>query len=129
VSVKTDGFLRYSHQVQLSSAIDMTSEIYRYICELFDQCWKGEPIRHLGVAVSDLSNGEIQQISLFEKTNLEREKRLDKTIDGIRKRYGDRAIIRGTFTNGGLDPLQGGTNDGDYIMMGGYGSEDPSRAH
>lgn len=129
VSVKTDGFLRYSHQIQLSSAIDMTSEIYRYICELFDQCWKGEPIRHLGVAVSDLSNGEIQQISLFEKTNLEREKRLDKTIDGIRKRYGDRALIRGTFTNGGVDPLQGGTNDGDYIMMGGYGCEDPSRAH
>ena len=26
----------------------------------------------------------------------------------------------GTFANGDVDPVQGGTNDGDFIMMGGY---------
>lgn len=129
VSVKTDGFLRYSHQIQLDAPIDSTSEIYRWIRTLFDQCWKGEPIRHLGVAVSAFSGGEVQQMSFFEEGNLEREQRLDRAVDAIRTRYGDRAIIRGAFTNSGLDPLQGGTNDGEYIMMGGYGCENPGRAH
>lgn len=124
VSVKTDGFIRYSHQIQLQSGIDTTTEIYRHVRELFDQCWKGEPIRHLGVSVSDFSGEDSRQLSIFDLRDSERNQRLDRAVDSIRRKYGDRAIIRGTFANGGLDPLQGGTNDGDYIMMGGYGSED-----
>lgn len=129
VSVKTDGFLRYSHQVQLSYAIDNTSELYRIICQLFDQCWKGEPIRHLGVSVSNFAENGPLQLSFFPQKDFEREQRLDQAVDAIRRRYGDYAIIRGTFTNGQMAPLQGGTNDGNYIMMGGYGSEDTGRAH
>ena len=120
VTVKTDGFLRYSHQMQLQHSINTTSEIYEYACMLFDQCWKGEPIRLLGVSVSDFSNSDFRQLSIFEKRDSVKMSHLDKTIDQIREKYGTRSIIRGTFVNGSMNPVQGGTNDSDFIMMGGY---------
>lgn len=120
VSVKTDSFIRYSHQLQLQNSINTTSEIYHYACMLFDHCWKGEPIRHLGVSVSDFSATDSQQLSIFDSQDAQKNQKIDKTVDGIRRKFGDRAIIRGTFANGEINALQGGTNDGNYIMMGGY---------
>jgi len=120
VSIKTTGFIRYSHQAKLQSSINSTSEIYGLVCMLFDQCWKGEPIRHLGVSLSDFSAASSNQLSMFDKSNPEKAERLDKTIDAIRKKYGTRSIIRGVFANSRFNPVQGGTNDSDFIMMGGY---------
>jgi DNA polymerase-4 len=120
VSVKTDGFLRYSHQLKLPQAIDTTTEIYEYVCLLFDECWKGEPIRHLGVHVSEFQQDAVRQASFFDKKDPEKLRALDKAVDRIRERYGTRAIIRGAFANGIVDGVQGGTNDSDFIMMGGY---------
>lgn len=120
IGVKTDGFVRYSHQVKLPVAINSTEEIYECACRLLDECWKGEPLRHIGVSLSDLNDYEEPQISIFENGNSERLKALEKTLDNIRNKYGERSIIMGTFANSDVDPVQGGTNDGDFIMMGGY---------
>ena len=120
ITVKTDGFIRYSHQLQIQHSVNATSEIYEYACMLFDQCWKGEPIRQLGVSVSDFSTSDIRQLSLFDKRDSIKMNHLDKTIDQIREKYGIRSIIRGSFVNGNMNPVQGGTNDSDFIMMGGY---------
>jgi DNA polymerase-4 len=120
LGIKTDGFIRYSHQVKLPIAINCTEEIYECACRLLDECWKGEPIRHIGVSLSELNDFENPQISIFENVGSERLKILEKTLDNIRYKYGERSIIMGTFANGDVDPIQGGTNDGDFIMMGGY---------
>ena len=89
---------------------------------LFDECWKGEPIRHLGVSVSDFSKPDFIQLSIFDNKNTEKNQKLDQAVDKIRELYGEEAIIRGVFTNSELKPIQGGTHDGDYIMMGGRDS-------
>ena len=120
VSVKTDGFLRYSHQLKLQNSINTTTEIYEYVCFLFGECWKGEPIRHLGVHVSDFQLSDERQFSLFDKVDSEKLQTLDKVVDKIRLKYGTRSIIRGRFANGNINAVQGGTNDSDFIMMGGY---------
>lgn len=120
LGVKTDGFVRYSHQVKLPLAINCTEEIYEYACSLLDECWKGEPIRHIGVSLSELDECENPQISFFENGDSQRIKALEKTLDGIRLKYGEESIIMGSFANGDVAPIQGGTNDGDFIMMGGY---------
>ena len=120
VSVKTDGFIRYSHQLKLQNSINTTTEIYEYACALFDQCWKGEPIRHLGVRVSDFQLSDARQYSMFDKRDVDKLQSLDKVVDKIRGKYGTRSIIRGRFVNGNINPVQGGTNDSDFIMMGGY---------
>lgn len=120
VSLKTDRFIRYSHQLQLQNPIDATSEIYDHVCRLFDECWKGEPLRLLGVSVSNLSREEeCVQLSLFDDETSEKNQKLDEAVDKIRERFGEDAITRGVFTNSEYKPIQGGTYDGDYIMMGG----------
>lgn len=120
VSVKTSGFMHYSHQMKLRNCIDTTTEIYEYVCMLFDQCWKGEPIRKLGVHVSDFQVAGARQYSLFDKRDAEKLQALDRVIDRIREKYGTRSIIRGIFVNGCINAVQGGTNDSVFIMMGGY---------
>lgn len=119
VSVKTDSFIHYSHQLKLQNSINTTDEIYNFACLLFDQCWKREPVRHLGVSVSDFSSADIRQLSIFDKKDMARVQQLDKTVDMIRAKYGTRSIVRGTFVNGNVNPVQGGTNDSNFIMMGG----------
>ncbi|HHU17089.1 MAG TPA: DNA polymerase IV [Clostridiales bacterium] len=120
VSIKTDGFIRYSHQLKLSHCINTTTEIFEYVSLLFDQSWRGEPIRHLGVHVSGFQSDDLRQLSLFDKKDVDKLRALDSTVDKIREKYGMRAIIRGSFTNGNINAVQGGTNDSDFIMMGGY---------
>jgi len=120
VSVKTDCFIRYTHQIQLENSINTTTEINEWARVLFDECWKNEPIRHIGVAVSSFSRSEERQLSLFDKEDPLEWQKLDLVVDAIRERYGTRAITRGTFVNGDTNPVQGGTNDSDFIMMGGY---------
>jgi DNA polymerase-4 len=120
VSVKTDGFVHYSHQMKIRNCINTTTEIYEYVCALFDRCWKGEPIRKLGVHVSDFQEVEARQYSLFDRQDSDKLQALDRAVDKIREKYGTRSIVRGRFTNGNINAVQGGTNDSDFIMMGGY---------
>ncbi|MGI6727879.1 MAG: DNA polymerase IV [Anaerovoracaceae bacterium] len=120
VSVKTNEFIRYSHQIKIQNSINTTSEIYNYACLIFNQCWKGEPIRHLGVWVSDFSTTGLYQLSLFDKNNNRKFEKLDSAIDMIRQKYGTRSIIRGVFANNDINAVQGGTNDNDFLMMGGH---------
>ena len=120
VSVKTDGFVHYSHQMKLPNCINTTTEIFEYVCMLFDQCWKGEPVRKLGVHVSGFQATDVRQYSIFDKGDTEKLQALDKVVDKIREKYGMRSIIRGSFANGSINAVQGGTNDSDFIMMGGY---------
>ena len=122
LSIKTNSFIRYSHQVQIPEYIDTATDIYHYACLLFNESWKGETIRQIGVSLSNFGNNENRQISLFGDNivQIERNSMLEHVIDDIRKRYGEKVIMRGCFINNEIDPLQGGVNDGNYLMMGGY---------
>ena len=119
ISLKTDGFIRRSHRRELSCTTDSTTELYRCSEQLFFECWKGEPIRQAGVFVSHLSFAGQRQLSLFQQ-DWEREERVDQAVDCIRKKFGDGAVMRGSFANTGRAPLLGGVHEGRYIMMGGY---------
>ena len=110
----------YSHQVKLYGKINTTSEIYKAARGLVDEMWGKEPVRAMSISVSDLSGGDSLQLSMFDGGNREKAEALDRAVDTIRARYGTRSIFRGTFANGSVDPVQGGVNDGNYIMMGGY---------
>ena len=56
--------------------------------QLFDEVWKKEPIRLLGVSLTQLVDEGYYQMSLFEVAQDDKEKALDKAIDSIRKKYG-----------------------------------------
>ncbi|SDH42893.1 DNA polymerase Y family protein [Desulfosporosinus hippei] len=117
VSLRTNEFYNCSHQRKIYSAIDCTNAIHEIACELFDELWKGQPVRHLGVRVSELCENDFQQIALFEK-NYEKQRTVDRTVDSIRKRFGNGSVFRSSFLNSGVRFSSGGTmDDEEYPMM------------
>ncbi len=111
VEIKYSDFQTASHQMALFSPSNTSQTIYATACQLFDELWNGEPIRLLGVRSSKLCDiSEPSQLSLFDLPTVQQSSHssdkqvaLDKTLDSIRKRYGDSAIMRGSFLTGPSD--------------------------
>ena len=118
ISIKGFNFERYIHQRTLSNYIDCTEERYKEMVKAFNEAWRGEPIRQLGVRVTNLCSNEFFQSSLFDSKKLEKQRALDKTIDSIRERYGNYSVIRSTFLHSGIKAINGGNGEDDYPMMG-----------
>lgn len=68
VTFRTLDFKNRSHQTSLSSATDVTDEIYENARRLFLEFWKGQPLRLIGVALTGLTDESFEQMSLFEDT-------------------------------------------------------------
>ena len=118
VTVKTDHFRRRTRQMTLSSSTADEEEIFlaaRNLAEelLFGEGGPfriGENVRLLGVGVSKLDRGEYRQMNLFEylkevrgdkqdgqsEERKEREEKLDRMLEKIRKKYGENAVRRGS---------------------------------
>lgn len=105
VHIRTDKFKNMSHQKRLSNATDITAEIYENARILFDELWdRVSPLRLIGVSLSDLTDEEFEQISLFENTDeseidKEKEKKKDKALDELRRRFGSKAVFRASKGN------------------------------
>lgn len=112
---KADDLLSYSHQKKMHVPTDCTNEIYKAACKLFDEAWKKEPIRHLGVRVSDLCKNDFIQLSLLEE-NFEKQRLVDKAVDQIRIKHGSYSVFRAGFLHSRLSPLQGGVVEEFPIM-------------
>lgn len=107
IEIKYYDFRSVSHQKQLRKETNADIGIYQAACELFEELWNREPIRLLGVRTSKLADeGEPEQLSIFdiqyEKPKDEKHKKLDKALDEIRKRFGEQAVVRGTFLDSEL---------------------------
>ena len=107
-----DTYFRYSsHQMQLFSPSDITNEIHRASCKLFDQLWDGSPIRQLGIHTSKIVRGNTEkQINLFDMNRYEKQAKLDIAVDTIREKYGDDSIIRAIFLDGPVYHMSGGVS-------------------
>lgn len=80
--------------------------LLRKVFELFDKNYKGSPlIRLIGVRFSDLVSG-LNQIDLFDDT--EEMMNLYQAMDRIRKRFGDRAIVKAAAVRPYIKPLRMG---------------------
>ena len=94
VNIRSSDFKNYSHQKKLVNPTDSTRKLLETALELFDEAWKKEPIRLLGVSLTQLVDEGHYQISIFENLEYDKEKALDKTLDSIRKKYGQDAVKR-----------------------------------
>lgn len=111
VEIKYNTFQSVSHQKQLQRATNADKVIYETACELFHELWNGHPIRLLGIRTSKLvDEAEPEQISIFDLESVsnqnmvkqeirknEKQEKLDKAVDQIRKKYGEGAIVRGSL--------------------------------
>ncbi len=98
VTIRYFDLKRTSHQCVLEHTTNITDEIYRAACRLFDELWDGTPIRLLGVQTGKVTReGENRQLSLFDDTDYEKLEKLDRAMDSIRERFGPDAVRRASF--------------------------------
>ena len=113
VHLRTNEFKHSSHQTMLEGATNITGELFRAVCRIFDEAWDGTPLRQLGVQITKLSAEPYQQYDLLSDLSprqYERKLRLDETVDSLRDKFGEDIIRRAKFTRepgshmtGGLD--------------------------
>ena len=90
VIYKTSDFKSYSAQAKLPFSTNSTKEIYKLVIEIFNKSYKKEPIRLIGVRLSDLQQTKEKQLNLFEEEEEEdiKEEEIQKTIDDINQKFG-----------------------------------------
>ncbi len=103
VSIRTSEFVNRSHQKKLPESTDITGEVHREAVSLLRELWNGKtPLRLLGLSLTELDRGHAEQLSLFpdeeRERYLERERKLDRTVDDIRKKFGSDLIKRGSVS-------------------------------
>ena len=112
VHLRTNAFHHFSHQSCLLGATNITGEIYREACRVFDEAWDGAtPLRQLGVQMTRLSAQAYQQYDLFSGVSpeqYEKKMKLDETVDALRDKYGEDAIRRGKFAQSPGEHMAGG---------------------
>lgn len=97
-----------SHQKRLLLPTDHTATLSSHTARLFREHWTGEPLRHVGISLSDLTDGRFEQTTLFGGTATQKARALDTHIDSLRKRYGPQAVLRANFVASGIPPMAGG---------------------
>ena len=112
IHLRTNEFHHFSHQSQLLGATNITGEIYREACRVFDEAWDGvTPLRQLGVQMTKLSSEPYQQFDFFSGMSpeqFEKKLKLDETVDALRDKFGEDAIRRGQFANKPGEHMAGG---------------------
>lgn len=109
VGIRSSDLSYASHQMTLQNATNITIEIHRYACQLFDELWDGRPIRHLGIHTGRIRDGvNLRQLDMFDDTDYEKLETMDATIDRIRGRYGIDSVKRAVFIGSPIDHLSGG---------------------
>ncbi len=101
IEIKYANFQTVSHQTSFPSPVDSDQIIYETACKLFDETWNRSPVRLLGIRTAKLvQTSEPVQLTLFDLTQPERfekQHKLNEAIDTIRKKYGEKAIVRGSL--------------------------------
>jgi DNA polymerase-4 len=86
---KPTGFHR---QFKMTDPTNVTNQVYDAAVKLFMEHWDNSPLRKLGISLSELSNGEQYQVSLFD--DREKFRALEQTTDALKRKYGNTIIMR-----------------------------------
>src|SRR5438105_10860636 len=97
LKLRSADFRTHTRSLTLSTPTDVTDLLWTCTAELFEQRIAGTmlPARLLGVGASGLvREGEVQR-ELFEETETEKKRSLDKAMDALRAQFGSDIISRG----------------------------------
>ena len=95
LKVKYADFRLITRSESLPAGTDDAREIFRTVCGLLPKTAVGrKPVRLLGIALSQLNlTGEGLQLGLFEEqTGLRRTRQLNRALDRVWDRFGDKAL-------------------------------------
>lgn len=96
VTIRYSSFQTFNHQMKLVNSTNLSEEIFKYSKSLFNNLWNREPIRLIGLRVTDFSSNNDIQLSLFDENNkVIKDKEIDKLVDIINKKFGNETIKKG----------------------------------
>ena len=96
VIFKNDFFKTYTSQITFSTPTNNTKEILKKIYEIFDESYKEDEIRLIGVRLANLTDIKQEQVTLFsieEDKEDEKQDSIQKTMDAINNKFG-KSIIK-----------------------------------
>jgi len=79
----------------LATPTDVTSETWHVLQQLVQQHWKGQPVRLVGMGISELQHPEMQQCDMFLDETHAHQQQVDRVADDIQERFGKEAMRRG----------------------------------
>ncbi len=95
ITARRSDFKDFSRQAHLLNNTDNTNAIYEQAKKLLKDVFNSaKPVRLLGVGVTRLCFDGTEQISLFEDTLSQKQRRAEEAVDGIRRRFGKDKIVR-----------------------------------
>lgn len=91
VIFKNNQFISYSAQAKLKTPSNNTKDIYKLVIEIFDSNYKKDPIRLIGVRLTDFTNTKETQMTLFDEgksTETVENDDVQRMIDNINDKFG-----------------------------------------
>ena len=107
----------YEKQRALPAETNDEKEIAKLAMELFDESYDWHaPLRSFGVRTTHLTDeDDYHQITLFENfEKIQKDDKVNQTLDGLRARYGYNIVMRGTQLEGYGDICAEGREDGPH---------------
>lgn len=89
------GYPLLSRRLTLPRATDDGAELSARAQDLLVEAAWAEPVRLIGVGVTNLESTEAGQLALFEPGETSRRRRLNRALDSLADRFGARAVVRG----------------------------------
>jgi DNA polymerase-4 len=115
VDIKNPDFQVISRQTQIESSTDLSADIFEIALNLIESNWHSQdPIRLLTVTAINLVKGESdEQLSFFSSGEESKgsQRAVEKTIDNIRGKFGNYAIVYGGIINNDLGISMGTDED------------------
>ena len=81
-------FKNYSHQMTIDNPTNSTNDIYNQVLVLFTRSWREDPIRNIGVRLSDLTDEKKEQMSIFDNIEKKEVSEVEKVMDEIINKFG-----------------------------------------
>ena len=96
ITIRNNEFKTINHQGKCINAINLTDDIFEKAKQLFLNIWDKEPIRLIGIRVTDFTSTNSIQLSIFDKNNDKHEKeQLQKIVDDINNKLGNSSVMLG----------------------------------
>lgn len=103
------------HQQLKIPPTNASSELVTHILMIFDQHYKDQSIRNVGVGAGNLIYTDFLQLDLFQEPDEQvSEQKKDLIVDSIRKKYGFRSLVRA------VSLLEGGRAIARSSLVGGH---------
>ena len=98
VMIRTADWETYTRSKSVNNAIHSKEDIAEQAWHLFHKHWNEEPVRLLGVTVSNVSaiKETTQQLTFFNFEDYVKEEPIIKLVDQIEQKFGKGAILRGS---------------------------------